>query len=413
MILLTGGTGFLGREILARLLYQRPFERIGLLIRPSGQHSAESRARSLLSEIFTPEEAGVLMRRIEVVQGDVAEEAFGLGSTEFTALAERTHEIFHCAATTTLNHDLENARRINVGGTQQVLRLSEGASRSFGHNFKLFYVSTAYVAGSRKGIVRADELSVEGPFRNAYERSKAEAEAMVRSAQGALPICIFRPSIIVGDSVTGQTSAFNVIYVPAKLMVKGLLSRFPGCPNAPFDLVPVDYAADAIVFLSGAENFAGACYHISSGVGREPSLWEIIEILFATFNEQRKRGRSLLNLPQLITPDMMSLAQSSLSAAKSSVKVIEKLVGESINSFRQTMPFIPYMLGNPQFDNCETLRAIGSALPHPPVFRSYAERLFQYCLDTNWGKIPWTNPRNFSVWRERVELSGTAHLHSA
>lgn len=399
MIFITGGTGFLGREILGRLLFERPFDRIGLLVRPTAQVDAESRARAVLEEVFDPLTAAQHMKRIEVIPGDVSEESFGLGDAALADLASRVDSIYHCAATTALNHDYDRAVSINVGGTRQVLRLAELAAKSVGPSFRLFHVSTAYVAGSRRGVVRADELNVDGPFRNAYERSKAEAEALVRGARETVPHCIFRPSIIVGDSVTGQTSAFNVIYVPARLLVQGFCKLLPGCPNAPFDLIPVDYAADAIVFLSAAPSENGACFHISAGVGREPSLWEIVEILFATFNEQRKRG---LHLPQLISPEMLALAQSSLAAAKNPLKVLERIFGESMNMFRQTLPFVPYMLGNPQFDNTETVRATAGALAPSPLFGTYAERLFQYCLDTNWGKIPWTNPRNFLLWRERV-----------
>ncbi len=133
----------------------------------------------------------------------------------------------------------------------------------------LYYVSTAYVAGLRQGVVGPDELSFSAGFRNAYEQTKAEAEALVRDVSSRFPTVIFRPSIIVGDSISGQTSAFNVIYVPAKLLVRGLFRFVPAVPNIPFDVVPVDYVADAIAHLSRLPLPSGTCYHLTVGIGRE------------------------------------------------------------------------------------------------------------------------------------------------
>ena len=403
MIFLTGGTGFLGRELLGRLLYYKPEERVGLLIRPQHGLAQDShfRARALLDQIFGAGNGAAYLPRLEVIQGDLTLENFGMAESDFRSLAARTNSVFHCAATTDLNEELETARTINVGGTEQVLRFSDHAVAAESPNFRLFHVSTAYVAGNSRAIIGADDLSLDGTFRNTYERTKAEAEAIVRRARNRIPLCIFRPSIVVGDSVTGETSAFNVIYIPAKLIVKGVLSCMPGCPQASFDLVPVDYVAEAILRLAAQNHASGSCFHLTAGVGREASLWQIVEELLETFKGHRKRG--LMNLPTFISPELLALAQSSLTLA---AKSLEKVVTSRINVFRQALPFIPYMLGNPQFENIETRRALSGYLDEPPLFGSYAEKLFQYCLETNWGKDPWTNPRNLLAWHQRP-LSAT------
>ncbi len=394
MILVTGGTGFLGREIVGRLLHSRPSERIGLLVRPAPGVTAEDRVLRLLGELFGADDAARHAERVEVIAGDVAEEDFGIGSGAFKELASRTAEIYHSAATTALNEEISVAQRINIGGTEQILRLAKSAP-----TVKLNHISTAYVAGNTSAIVEPSALDLSRPFRNAYERTKAEAEALVRDASSELNICIFRPSIIVGDSVTGETSAFNVIYIPAKLIVKGFFLRFPALPHIPFDVVPVDYVADAIVYLSGLEHQSGTCYHLSAGLGRESSPWEILEQLIGTFNKYRRRGRSRLLMPTLVPPEVMTLAHSSFSAA---MKVLERMVCERLNVFRQTVPFIPYMLDNPRFDTTLTERALGGA--RPPLFANYAELLFRYCLETDWGKKPWTNPANLPAWQHRSTL---------
>ena len=397
MILVTGGTGFLGREIVGRLLLSRPDARVGLLVRPAPGVSAEDRVARLLTELFGASDARSLSNRVEVIAGDVAEEDFGIGRGEFQALASRTTEIFHSAATTALNEEISVAQRINIGGTEQVLKLARSSTLS--QPARLNHISTAYVAGNSSAIVQPSTLDLSLSFRNAYERTKAEAEALVRDASSDINTCIFRPSIIVGDSVTGETSAFNVIYIPAKLIVKGFFLRFPALPHTPFDVVPVDYVADAIVYLSGLSHSSGTCYHLSAGLGRESSPWEILEQLIGTFNKYRRRGRSRLLMPTLVPPEVMALAHSSFSAA---MKVLERMVCERLNVFRQTIPFIPYMLDNPRFDTTLTEQALGGA--RPPLFANYAELLFRYCLETDWGKKPWTNPANLPAWRDRNTL---------
>src|SRR5437763_10977260 len=112
------------------------------------------------------------------------------------------------------------------------------------------YVSTAYVAGTHPGEFHEDELAVGQDFRNAYEQSKFEAEQLVRARADRLPVQIFRPSIIVGERASGWTSSFNVLYTPLKAFARGRLPLLPADPEAPVDVVPVDYVADAIFTLA-------------------------------------------------------------------------------------------------------------------------------------------------------------------
>lgn len=405
MILITGGTGFLGREILARLLLNRPNVEINLLARASAGKSAEQRVQEILLEIFGDTQAPKYFERVKIHAGDVKEHNLGLGSELSEKLSREVREIYHSAASTNLDNELEKSREINVGGTYNVLKFAERCSEHHGQNFRLFHVSTAYVAGAFKGIAKPEDLNISANFRNAYERSKAEAEALVRSVSNKVPSVIFRPSIIVGDSVTGQTSAFNVIYVPAKLLVKGVLSYFPACPQATFDVVPVDYVADAIVKIAASQPANGSAFHLSAGVGRETSAWEILDQLFATFNKHRVKGVSLLQAPPWIPPEILSKLESSIGSAVSSVKHLERFVSRRVNVLRQTLPFLPYFLGNPQFDNSATVAMSGRDDLQSPLFNSYAERIFKYCLDTNWGKLPWENPGHFELWRDRVRAA--------
>ena len=106
------------------------------------------------------------------------------------------------------------------------------------------------MAGERTGLVRENELVVGQTYRNTYEQTKAEAEALVRSRLGSIPGVILRPSIIVGDSRTGVTSSFKMMYWPLKIYARGLWRTVPGYPDAVLDIVPVDFVAAAVARLA-------------------------------------------------------------------------------------------------------------------------------------------------------------------
>lgn len=390
MKFITGATGFVGSELVGRLLLKHPESTFGLLVRADSQLAAEQRVKKLLSSTFGKDDAAQLMSRIQVICGDINFDNFGMGDREFAELAAGITEIFHTAAQTDLSQSLEEARKINVGGTQRVINL---ALKSNAPQAVLHHVSTAYVAGDTAGIVGPDEISLSRSFRNSYERSKAESEMLVRAHGEQILTRIYRPSVVVGDSYTGQASAFNVIYIPARFVMKGLLKVLPASPHTPFDIVPVDYVADAISRLSEQMHPTNSCFHLAAGVGRETSPREILLAIIKTFNEYGARRLKQLHVPPLITPEIIALAKSSL-------KQIEKIFSQRLEYLLRIFPFVPYMTRNPQFEMAYTARALNGF--NAPLFPLYAEKLFRYCLDTNWGKIPWENPGRFPLWHERT-----------
>ena len=405
MIFLTGATGFLGSELLCRLLAAYPDQQLGLLIREGSGLTADERLRELARSAFGDQTAKLIGSRLRAIPGDAALDNFGMGYAQFAQLAAETDLIIHSAASTHLNPAIEDARRINVGGTANITRLAhkatEAAKLAGRANPRLFHISTAYVAGTRDGVVGADELRADHDFRNSYERSKAEAETLVR-AQHDLDYCILRPSIIVGNSVTGYTSAFNVLYIPAKYIAKGLFRAVPASPTTPFDVVPVDYVADATVALTRLGKPLDRSYHLSVGVGRESTPLEILEQIVISFNNYlRKKAQTgkILITPPFLSPELVSRLLASISHAYSGM---EKLVSNHLPVFKNILPLIPYMTHNPRFCAASTGRDLSGVLAHPPLFIDYAERLFEFCFETNWGKLPWKNQdeqaRNNGAW---------------
>jgi len=118
------------------------------------------------------------------------------------------------------------------------------------HFKTMAYISTAYVCGNREGVIFEDETDKGCCFSNGYEQSKWEAEQFVRSLMSQIPITIFRPSIIVGDSQTGRIATFNVLYPPLKFLCLGTKIPLPGRSKVSLDVIPVDYAAQAILQIT-------------------------------------------------------------------------------------------------------------------------------------------------------------------
>lgn len=383
MILVTGATGFLGGEILARSLRLNSEMEFAVIIRPSLLESAEQRLRCSLRNYLTDMELAAELPRVRVFAGDLLEERFGLSQRDFDELTSCVETVIHCAASVSLSMSLERARKLNLNATKNVVRFCDRISAMYpSRDLELNFVSTAFVAGKQEGVCSPDELIVTpSNFRNGYEQSKAESELEVRRAADRYRVLVFRPSVIVGDSKTGYTSSFNVLYIPARIFIRGLFRALPAIPNAPFDVVPVDHVAASMLALRAMRPPSGSCFHLTAGLGRETTPREIMQLLIEVFEKYRQIGRNFFR-PPFVAPEILALAQDSFAAALNSLKHFEEIVCEKLNVLQQTLPFIPYMVKNPRFDNSQTVAHLG----HAPLFSSYGEQIFKYCLDSNWGK---------------------------
>ena len=191
-VLLTGATGFVGREILSRFL-ARDDRHIYALVRADNDDDAAGRLPA--------------HERLTAVAGDIEDPETRLSDGTGERL-RREVGMLHCTASVSFDLPLPESRRVNVEGTRHVLDFARGCPR-----LERACID-AYVAGEPGRLFREDELAVGQRFRNPYERSKFEAELALRSEGAGLPLQILRPSIVVGDSSTGRTSSFNVLYGP-------------------------------------------------------------------------------------------------------------------------------------------------------------------------------------------------------
>lgn len=268
-LLLTGFPGFLASALLPRVLERSGGEAI-CLVQP---HFA-AMARRRVEELSAAEPS--LQRRIRLVEGDITRP--GLGLTDQSAALAGVSEVWHLAAVYDLAVSRELGMRVNVDGTRHVLDL---AMRCDGLQ-RLQYVSTCYVSGRYVGPFAEEDLQVGAPFNNFYEETKHLAEVDVRARMAAgMPATIYRPSIVVGDSATGETQKFDGPYYIAQLMLRQArvaVMPVPGDPRlSRFNVVPRDFVVAAIAHLSGLAESLGVTYQLADP--HPPTVAELIATL--------------------------------------------------------------------------------------------------------------------------------------
>lgn len=364
-LLLTGATGFLGMELIARYLEQTD-RTVYALVRAGDDAEAQARLRAAVGRVVAAPER--FDHRLLAVRGDVALPGLGLPRSRRLALADSVTEIVHAAASVSFTLPLEEAREINVEGTRRMLELAElcmahGELRRFG------YVSTAYVAGTATGVFDEDDHDVGQDFRNSYERTKWEAERLVRTAGDRLPAQIFRPSIVVGEQTTGWTAAFNVIYGPLRAYAKGdAVPLVPGRWNAPVDVVPVDYVADAIVAIASRPEGAGRTYSLAAGP-QATTVGELITLSARAFG----RRRAVTMPPEVYARTLHPL-------------LVRQARGGKRRWLQQAPVFFPYFALRVRHDTTRAQAALAPAGIAPPPLRDYFERLVDFARAADWGR---------------------------
>lgn len=248
---ITGFPGFIGKRLVRALLEREPEAKLLLLV----QSKLEGKAREELARI-TPD-----LDRIKLYTGDVSDMHLGLSSGEYRTVTTEVTQIFHLAALYSLNADRKAMRLVNVEGTRNVLELAGDCARLERFN----HMSTSVVSGTREGVIAEDELDEGQAFRSPYEQTKFEAEKLVEEAKNRLPVSIYRPGIVVGDSRTGEIDRFDGPYYLAILLVTSPLAvplPLPGSAVAPLNVVPVDYVVDAVLQIAHDPRGAGRTFHL-------------------------------------------------------------------------------------------------------------------------------------------------------
>ena len=252
-VLVTGFPAFSATRMVQKIVATDPGASVFLLAREKFRAPAEA---------FIDRLPGAQRVRVRVVVGDVCDMDLGLAGSEVRELEDQVTTIHHLAGIYHLGVERALAERVNVEGTRGVIEFAGECRRLR----RLCHWSTASVSGRRKGVVLEEELDEGQPFRNFWEETKFEAEKLARAAARRLPVTVFRPGVIVGDSKTGEIDKLDGPYYLMVLIVQDPLDLalpLPGRGAAPLHLVPIDFVVDAAVALSKEPRAAGGTFHLT------------------------------------------------------------------------------------------------------------------------------------------------------
>lgn len=350
-IFFTGFPGFLGRELLPRVLRREAGAKAICLVQLRYLRDAERAVRQLCDA--HPE----LLRRVELVVGDITQPDLGLGPAR-AGIAERTRDIYHLAAVYDLAVGRDFAHRVNVIGTRHVLDFAEACPNLRRHH----YVSTCYVSGRYCGIFRERDLVRGQPFNNFYEETKHLAEVEVRDRMDRVPTTVYRPSIVVGDQRTGKTQKLDGPYFVIQWLLRqpprfALMPVVADATAVRFNVVPRDFVVDAITALSAREDNVGETYQLA-----DPEPLTVDELLSQLGTAT---GRRVIRLP-------VSLKRA--QAAIENVPFLESYV-------RIPADAMSYFAHPAHYDTLHTQRDLAETGIGVPGLDRYMDRLVSFVRD--------------------------------
>jgi len=244
----TGGTGFIGRRVVSRLLDTRPDAEVWVLVRRPSLGRFERLA-------------GQWGERAKPLVGELTEPGLGLTDEAIAELGPDVGHVVHCAAIYDITAAEPEQRAANVDGTRAVIELAGRLDATLHH------VSSIAVAGDFHGEYTEDDFDIGQQLPTPYHQTKFEAELLVRSTPG-LRYRIYRPAVVVGDSRTGEMDKVDGPYyffgVLAKLAVLPRLTPVMLPDTGRTNIVPVDYVADAMVALLHSDGRDGLTFHLTA-----------------------------------------------------------------------------------------------------------------------------------------------------
>lgn len=345
-VFITGFPGFIAGRLVERLAKEGG--RFLILV----QSAFADRARAELERISR--QTGNPLSHFRILEGDIAQSNLGISRDELTTARSQATVIFHLAAIYDLAVARDIAMRINVEGTRNVNQFAQ-SSLNLRH---YHYVSTCYVAGKRKGRILETELEHQAGFRNYYEESKYLAEVQVEGLKSKLPITIHRPSVVCGDSQTGETAKYDGIYYLINYLRKwpSVLKFFNiGNREVSLNLVPVDFVVNSMAALVRDPRAIGKTIQLA-----DPNPLTTHE-LFNTIARRLKGGGSRVTVPA-------STVQFSLMLPPS-----PRITGLPHHG-------VPYFFLKQTYDTRQAGELLESHNLRCPPFSSYANTIVDYAV---------------------------------
>jgi len=361
-ILLTGSTGLLGRYLLRDLLLAG--KNVAIIARPTKKETVAERIESFLQPWEA--ELGAPLPRPVCFEGDICQEFLGLDEISRQWIAGHCDSMLHSAAALKFHEENDGEPwRTNVEGTRNALQLCRDAGIR-----KMHYVSTAYVCGTRSERIMEDDLDLGQSFRNDYERSKLEAETMVRKDSDLEQVTVYRPAVIAGDSKTGYTNTYHGLFMYLQIMcilarntepdsegVRQTPMQLDTTGDEPRNVIPVDWTSAVISHLLTTPESHGRTFHLVPQTCM--TARQMVEAGYTYYNSAGVEfvGRS----------------------EDRSEEGLERDFYENSTMYRS------YEDSDPEFDTTNVQKFAGH-LPCPEIDEPMLHRFMKYGEDDRWGK---------------------------
>lgn len=352
----TGGTGFIGRNLIDQLLRRKG--QIHVLVR----RGSKKRFNELVAQRW-PEHKD----RLVAVTGDLSRPALGVSAARVKDLKGQVRHFFHLAAVYDMRADAAANEAANVEGTRQAIAFAEKIDAGCFH-----HTSSIAAAGLYQGVFREDMFEEATGLNHPYFRSKHESEGLVRRSC-SIPWRIYRPAIVVGHSKTGEIDKIDGPYYFFKLIQKMrrmLPAWMPtlGLEGGRINLVPVDYVARAMDHIAHKPRLDGRCFHLTDPhperIGRIMNLFA--RAAHAPLMSMRVDARLFSFIPAPIKQGLTMLPP---------VRRITRQVLDDLGIPRDVLGLFNYPT---RFDSRETEAALKGTDIEVPRLEDYAWVLWDY-----------------------------------
>jgi NAD(P)-dependent dehydrogenase (short-subunit alcohol dehydrogenase family) len=352
----TGGTGFIGRFLVPRLLDRGG--RVYLLVRPGSLAKVDG-----LRELW-----GANRRQVVAVEGDLSEPRLGVKAAWIRQHAGKIDHFFHLAAIYDMQASAESQRKSNVEGTRQALVLAKALKTGCFHQ-----VSSIAAAGLYEGTFTEDMFEEAGALDHPYFQTKHESEGIVR-AEKRLKWRIYRPGMVVGHSVTGEMDKvdgpyyfFETLRSLSKVVPEGLplLMNKAGLLN----IVPVDYVVAAMDHLAHLPGHDRECFFLTDPDGIR--VGDLLKTLM-----RLSHGPKLRAVDASLLDSATRLAGKGIGHLGPVRKLGERLIAQ-MGIPPQVVAYINYPT---HFDSTRTRALLEPAAIQCPPFEEYAPVIWDYWL---------------------------------
>ncbi len=351
----TGATGFIGRYLVSNLLKRKGT--VHVLVRKGSEKKLDAIAASM----------GWDRKRIVPVTGDLSKPRLGLTAAQVKALSGKVLHFFHLAAIYDMSADAGSQQVANIDGTRNAIELAAAIKAGCFH-----HTSSIAAAGLYPGVFREDMFEEAEGLKDPYLRTKHESEGIVRK-ECKVPFRIYRPSMVIGHSRTGEMDKIDGPYYLFGL-IKKIRSTLPqwvptlGIEGGRLNVVPVDFVADAMDHIAHKKGLDGQCFHL---VDPEPMRFGELMNTFcraahAPEMTMRLDARMLAVVPGAVRGAVLNLPP---------VKRFTSMVLRDLKIPPSTLAFITYPT---RFDTRVVERALKGSKIAVPELESYAWRIWDY-----------------------------------